>query len=73
VTSSIGMTGRGYATHRMDSGAYDPELEPYVSLFIKPLSSKKSGFSKHELEVMCRDPLHSPRLIRYLIDFVKKM
>jgi len=57
----------------MDSGAYDPELEPYVSLFIKPSSSKKSGFSKHELEVMCRDPLHSPRLIRYLIDFVKKM
>jgi hypothetical protein len=57
----------------MDSQAYDAELEPYMSLFMKPLTRKKSGFSKQELEVMCKDPLHSPRLIRYLIDFVKKM
>jgi len=48
-------------------------MEPYLSLFLKPFTRKKSEFSKQELEVMCQDPLHSPRLIRYLIDFVKKM
>ena len=52
---------------------YDPELEPYQSLFLKPLTNKKSTFSKKELEVMLKDPLHSPRLILYLIDFVKEM
>jgi hypothetical protein len=52
---------------------YDPEMEPYLSLFLKPLTRKKCEFSKQELEVMCKDPLHSPRLIKYLIDFVKKM
>ena len=73
MTNSIGITSRTYAAHKMDSQAYDAELEPYMSLFMKPLTRKKSGFSKQELEVMCKDPLHSPRLIRYLIDFVKKM
>jgi hypothetical protein len=52
---------------------YDPEMEPYLSLFLKPLTRKKCEFSKQQLEVMCKDPLHSPRLIKYLIDFVKKM
>lgn len=51
----------------------DADLEPYASLFLKPLTDKKSVFSKQELEVMCKDPLHSPRLILYLIDFVKEM
>jgi hypothetical protein len=53
--------------------SYDPELEPYASLFLKPLTNKKCTFSKKELEVMCKDPLHSPRLILYLIDFVKEL
>jgi hypothetical protein len=53
--------------------AYDADLEPYVSLFLKPLTRKKCVFSKQELEQMCRDPRHSPKLILYLIDFVKKM
>jgi hypothetical protein len=57
----------------VSSPAYDAELEAYVSLFVKPLTSKKSLFSKQELEVMCKDPLHSPKLIRYLIDVIKKM
>lgn len=51
----------------------DADLEPYASLFLKPLTHKKSEFSKKELEVMCKDPLHSPRLILYLINFVKGM
>lgn len=51
----------------------DTELEPYASLFLKPLTNKKCEFSKKELELMCKDPLHSPRLILYLIDFVKEM
>jgi hypothetical protein len=57
----------------MSSRAYDAEMEPYLSLFLKPLTSKRSEFSKQELEDMCKDPLHSPKLIRYLIDFVKEM
>jgi hypothetical protein len=52
---------------------YDPVLEPYASLFLKPLTNKKSTFSKKELAVMCKDPLHSPRLILYLIDCVKEL
>ena len=52
---------------------YEDDLKPYASLFLKPLTSKKSAFSKRELEVMCRDPLHSPRLILYLINFFKHM
>ena len=57
------------------NGGHDPdaELESYASLFLKPLTHKKSKFSKNELEVMCRDPRHSPRLILYLISFVKQM
>ncbi|MGE5123541.1 MAG: hypothetical protein ACM3H7_03425 [Acidobacteriaceae bacterium] len=73
MTSSTGMTAKGYTTRRRTSGAYDPELEPYMSLFMKPFSRKKCEFTRHELELMCRDPQHSPRLIRYLIDFVKGM
>jgi len=44
-----------------------------MSLFLKPSTGKKSKFTKNELEMMCKDPLHSPRLIRYLIDFFKEM
>jgi hypothetical protein len=51
----------------------DADLEPYKALFLKPLTSNKCAFSKYELEVMCKDPMHSPRLIMYLIDFVKNM
>ena len=52
---------------------YDAELEPYKSLFVKPLTRRKSRFTKHELEVMCKDPRHSPQLIRYLIDVITRM
>lgn len=51
----------------------EDDLKPYATLFLRPLTKKKSAFSKGELEEMCRDPLHSPRLIRYLINFVKHM
>jgi hypothetical protein len=73
VTNSVRTMDRGYSSNRMNPPAYDAEMEPYLSLFLKPLTNKKCEFSKHELEVMCRDPLHSPRLIRYLIDFVKEI
>ena len=66
-------TVHGYSPNMVSSQAYDADMEPYLSLFLKPLTRKKSVFSKQELEEMCQDPLHSPRLIRYLIDFVKKM
>jgi hypothetical protein len=51
----------------------EDDLQPYLALFIKPMNRRKSRFSKKELEVMCRDPRHSPRLIHYLIDFVRDM
>jgi hypothetical protein len=73
VTNSTRTIGRGYSPKGMSSRAYDAEMEPYLSLFLKPLTSKRSEFSKQELEDMCKDPLHSPKLIRYLIDFVKEM
>ena len=50
---------------------YDADLEPYASLFLKPFATNKSLFTRRELEVMCKDPLHSPRLIVYLIEIVK--
>ena len=52
---------------------YDPELEPFKSLFLKPLSKRKARFTKQELEGICRDPRHSPELILYLIDCIKAM
>jgi hypothetical protein len=73
MTNAMRTVTRGYSPKVMNTQAYDADMEPYLSLFQKPLANKKSVFSKQELEVMCQDPLHSPRLIRYLIDFVKKM
>ena len=73
MTNSTRLTNQGYATKWAGPHSYDAELEPYMSLFLKPLTSKKSEFTKSELEMMCKDPLHSPRLIRYLIDFFKEM
>ncbi|OGO25664.1 MAG: hypothetical protein A2136_01710 [Chloroflexi bacterium RBG_16_54_11] len=61
-----------YSHNEMDTEV-EEDLKPYLSLFLKPLTSKKSKFPKPELEVMCQDPLHSPGLILYLIDFVRKM
>ncbi|OGN94477.1 MAG: hypothetical protein A2Z71_09885 [Chloroflexi bacterium RBG_13_50_21] len=55
------------------NGAYDADLEPFASLFLKPFTHNKSAFTKRELERMCKDPMHSPRLIIYLIDFIKTM
>ena len=52
---------------------YDADLEPYTSLFLKPFATNKSLFTKKELEVMCRDPMHSPRLIVYLIEILKRL
>jgi hypothetical protein len=51
----------------------EEDLRPYASLFLKPLTNKKSAFTKRELEIMCHDPLHSPQLILYLINFFKHM
>ncbi len=68
-----GTTDQAYADNGIGTQTVDDDLEPYLALFLKPMTSKKSDFSKQELEVMCKDPLHSPRLILYLIDFVKEM
>lgn len=73
MTDIMSATERNHYPQVVDTLEYDPELEPYMSLFLKPFSKKKSGFSKQELEVMCKDPLHSPRLIRYLIAVIRQM
>ena len=73
MINTVRTTKQDYSAKRIGSRTHDAEMEPYLSLFLKPLTNKKSVFSKQELEVMCKDPLHSPRLIQYLIDFVKEM
>ncbi len=71
---NIAATRRGiYYARPIETQTEDADLEPYAALFLKPFTSKKSAFSKRELEVMCADPLHSPRLILYLINFFKHM
>jgi hypothetical protein len=61
----------GYYRKTPGAQSYDADLEPYASLFLKPFASNKSLFSRKELEVMCKDPMHSPRLIVYLIEILK--
>jgi hypothetical protein len=73
VTNPISNTRQDFLSDAVSTQTYEEDLEPYLTLFLKPLTSKKSEFSKQELQVMCKDPLHSPRLIRYLIEFVKEM
>ncbi len=73
MTNSISVPRTAYYRRSRPQQDLDDDLKPYASLFLKPLTSKKSAFSKQELEVMCRDPRHSPRLILYLINFFKHM
>jgi hypothetical protein len=73
MANTIPLQGTNYYRYRKEAPTYDVDLEPYASLFLKPLTNKKCAFSKQDLEVMCRDPLHSPRLIVYLINFFKQM
>ena len=73
MANTIPLQGTNYFRYRKETPANDADLAPYASLFLKPLTNKKSAFSKQELESMCKDPLHSPRLILYLINFFKQM
>jgi len=73
VTNTVTTIRPVYYSKVKGAHSYDADLEPYASLFLKPLTHKKSEFSKNDLEVMCKDPLHSPRLILYLIAFFKQM
>lgn len=73
MTNTVSTSRPVYYSRVKGTQSIDEELEPYASLFLKPLTHKKCEFSKKELEVMCKDPMHSPKLILYLIDFVKRM
>jgi hypothetical protein len=73
MSDSVVTRETGFYPEVGDPVDYDEDLKPYETLFLKPLTTNKSAFSKYELEVMCKDPMHSPRLIMYLIDFVKNM
>ncbi len=61
----------GYYPEINVSSVDDDDMAPYASLFQKPFATNKSLFTRKELEAMCKDPLHSPKLIIYLIDMVK--
>lgn len=73
MANSTNTIRKNYATDYVYTENVEEDLQPYLSLFMKPLNKRKSAFSKKELQVMCSDPMHSPRLILYLIDFVKEM
>jgi hypothetical protein len=66
------ITARYYPS-AVDIRDDEDDLAPYASLFLKPFARRKCQFSKSELDKMCKDPLHSPKLILYLIDFIKGM
>ncbi len=73
MTNTVPVSRPAYYRRSTPPHDLEDDLKPYASLFLKPLTSKKSAFTKQELEVMCRDPRHSPRLIMYLINFFKHM
>jgi hypothetical protein len=73
MTNAYPTVTAGYYPKTVETSDLDDDLAPYASLFLKPFAHRKCRFSKSELEMMCRDPLHSPKLILYLIDFIKGM
>jgi hypothetical protein len=73
MSTIMPVTSTGYYQQTKEIQGYEDDLKPFASLFLKPLTSKKCVFSRQELELMCSDPLHSPRLILYLINFFKHM
>ena len=73
MANSTRTMRRDFYPNDVDPTVLDDDMKPYLALFQKPLTQKKCNFSKQDLAVMCKDPLHSPRLILYLIDFVKEM
>jgi hypothetical protein len=73
MTNSVALVRSGYYPEAKGTRNYDSELEPFATLFLKPMNHKKCAFTKKELAVMCNDPTHSPRLIMYLIEFIRNM
>ncbi len=71
MSNTINMVRVEYYPEVKVTSTEEDELAPYQSLFLKPFATNKSAFTRRELETMCKDPLHSPRLIMYLIDMVK--
>lgn len=73
MSNSVSTIRQAYYPEVKGAHRNDADLQPFASLFLKPLTKNKSVFSKKELELMCKDPMHSPRLILYLIDFIQRM
>ncbi len=71
MSNTVTAQRSGYYPGVKGAQRYDDDLEPYAALFLKPFATNKSLFSRKELEVMCKDPMHSPRLIVYLIEILK--
>lgn len=62
------------APRRSDSTrVFEVDTLAVQSLRLIAAPDPKDDLTDAELEHLCRDPRQSPDLIRYLIDFVKKM
>ena len=55
------------------SRVYESDTLAIQSLRLIAAPNPKDDLSDAELEQMCRDPRQSSDMIRYLIDFVKKL
>ncbi len=73
MSNTLTVVRSGYYPKVKRAQPYDAELEPYAALFLKPFASNKCLFTRKELDVMCKDPMHSPRLIVYLIEILKRI
>ncbi len=71
IATHVSTRTPGYFPEVHSTLAYDEDLEPYSSLFLKPFATNKCMFTRKELEQMCKDPLHSPKLIVYLIEIIR--
>ncbi len=71
MSNTVTTLRSGYYPGVKRAQPYDDDLEPYAALFLKPFATNKCMFTRKELEVMCKDPMHSPRLIVYLIEILK--
>lgn len=74
MTNTVTLTRPGYypeVQEVQEAQGYEDDLAPYAALFLKPFTHKKCAFSKRELAAMCKDPMHSRKLILYLIQAIK--
>lgn len=60
-------------TARKAVRSYESQAQGLISLRLIAAPNPKDDLSDADLKAMCRDPHHSPELIRLLIDAVKSL